>query len=102
MELTFAKKHNIDLTLLQSAEKYEVWEESMVASDFTPSDVLEWHNMKTAGNKEISANDTKHTGAALMARLFYSYDNRYMLTHLFVATVSPLSVLPIPGLHSPP
>ena len=49
---TFAKKHNIDLTLLQSAEKYEVWEESMVASDFTPSDVLEWHNMKTAGNKE--------------------------------------------------
>lgn len=77
---TFAKKHNIDLTLLQSAEKYEVWEESMVASDFTPSDVLEWHNMKTAGNKEISANDTKHTGAALMARLFYSYDNRYMLT----------------------
>ncbi len=52
----------------------------MVASDFTPSDVLEWHNMKTAGNKEISANDTKHTGAALMARLFYSYDNRYMLT----------------------
>lgn len=77
---TFAQKHNVDLTLLQSAEKYEIWEESMVASDFTPSDVLEWHNMKTAANKEIDANDRIHTGAALMARLFYSYDNRYMLT----------------------
>lgn len=77
---TFAQKHNLDVTLLQSAEQYEIWTESMAASDFTPSDVLEWHNMKTAANKEIDANDTKHTGAALMARLFYSYDNRYMLT----------------------
>lgn len=77
---TFAKKHSVDLTLLQSAEQYEIWEESMVASDFTPSDVLEWHNMKTAANKEINSDDRRHTGAALMARLFYSYDNRYMLT----------------------
>lgn len=77
---TFAQKHNVDVTLLQSAEQYEIWTESMVASNFTPSDVLEWHNVKTAGNKEIGADDTKHTGAAYMARLFYSYDNRYMLT----------------------
>lgn len=77
---TFAQKHNFDVTLLQSAEKYEVWEESMIGSNFTPSDILGWHNMKSAGNKEISSNDTKHTGDALMARLFYSYDDRYMVT----------------------
>lgn len=76
----FAQKHSFDLTLLQSAEKSEVWSETMTGSNFTPSDVLEWHNMKSAGNKTLNSNDTKHTGDALMARMFYSYDNKYMLT----------------------
>ena len=30
--------------------------------------------------RHLSSNDEKYTGDALMARLFYSYDNRYMLT----------------------
>lgn len=77
---TFAKKHNFDITLLQSAEKYEIWSETMSGSNFSPSDILEWHNMNVAVNKELSSDDTVHTGDALMARLFYSYDNRYMLT----------------------
>ncbi|MDD4438096.1 MAG: TonB-dependent receptor, partial [Tissierellia bacterium] len=77
---TFNKKHTFDVTLLQSAEKYEIWTEKMTGSDFSPSDVLEWHNMKSAGNKELESDDTVHTGDALMARLFYSFDNRYMLT----------------------
>ena len=76
----FAKKHSLDVTLLQSAEQYKIWSESMTGSDFTPSDILQWHYLQTAANKEISSEDTKHTGDALMARLFYSYDNRYMLT----------------------
>lgn len=77
---TIAKKHNFDVTLLQSAEKYEIWSESMTGSDFSPSDILQWHNMQVAANKSIKSDDTVHTGDALMARLFYSYDDRYMLT----------------------
>lgn len=77
---TFANKHSFDLTLLQSAEQYEIWEETMSGSNFLPSDILEWHNMSAAIDKKLSSNDRKHTGDALMARLFYSYDNRYMLT----------------------
>lgn len=77
---TLAKKHSFDVTLLQSAEKYEIWSEEMYGSNFTPSDVLEWHNMQTAVDKKLESGDTVHTGDALMARLFYSYDNRYMLT----------------------
>ncbi|WP_051697526.1 SusC/RagA family TonB-linked outer membrane protein [Prevotella sp. 10(H)] len=77
---TFAQKHLFDVTLLQSAEKFEYWSESMTGSHFSPSDVLQWHYMEVATDKKISSNDEKYTGDALMARLFYSYDNRYMLT----------------------
>lgn len=77
---TFAKKHLIDVTLLQSSEKYEYWSETMNGSHFSPSDVLEWHYMQGANEKTISSTDEKYTGDALMARLFYSYDNRYMIT----------------------
>ena len=77
---TFADKHLFDVTLLQSAEKYEYWSENMSGNNFSPSDILQWHNMATATNKNLGSNDEKYTGDALMARLFYSYDNRYMLT----------------------
>lgn len=77
---TFAGKHSFDVTLLQSAEKYEFWSEKMTGQQFSPTDILEWHAMQSANEKTITSNDEKHTGDALMARLFYSYDNRYMLT----------------------
>lgn len=77
---TFAEKHLIDVTLLQSAEKYEFWSEKMTGKQFSPTDILEWHNMQSANEKTLSSNDEKYTGDALMARLFYSFDNRYMFT----------------------
>lgn len=77
---TFAQKHTFDVTLLQSAEQYEFWSEKMRGYTFSPSDILQWHYMATAANKEISSNDEKYTGDAMMAHLFYSYDNRYMVT----------------------
>lgn len=77
---TFANKHSFDVTLLQSAEKYEFWQEKMEGKRFSPTDILQWHYMQAANDKTISSNDEKYTGDALMARLFYSYDNRYMLT----------------------
>lgn len=77
---TFAEKHLFDVTLLQSAEKYEYWSEKMNGSQFSPTDILQWHYMQAANEKSITSNDEKYTGDALMARLFYSYDNRFMLT----------------------
>lgn len=77
---TFAQKHLVDVTLLQSAEQSQYWSESMTGKQFSPTDILEWHNMQSANEKTFSSNDEKYTGDALMARLFYSYDNRYMLT----------------------
>lgn len=77
---TFADKHHVNVTLLQSSEEhFSNWERNK-ASQFDPSDVLGWHNMKAGQDRTIETTDTHSTGEALMARLFYSYDDRYMLT----------------------
>jgi len=77
---TFNNDHHIDITLLANAEKYQYWSNDMIGTNFDPSDVLSYHNMGAALNQSISSDDQYSTGAALMARAFYSYKDRYMLT----------------------
>jgi len=81
-DYTFARKHKVKVTLLQNAEEHRSWWESITARDFTPTDALGFHNIGAANplKTTISSNDEHSTGDALMARLFYSYDNKYMLT----------------------
>lgn len=79
-DYTINDVHRVGITLLQNAEEHKTWSETMEASDFNPSDALGWHYVTSATNKVISASDTHSTGDALMARLFYSYDNRYLTT----------------------
>ena len=78
----FKEVHSIDVTLLANAEKYQSWQNSMSTQGFSPTDALGYHNM-TAGkssSNSISSNDEYSTGDALMARVFYSYRDKYMLT----------------------
>ncbi len=79
---TFADKHYVDVTLLQNAEEHRSWFENVTAVDFSPTDVLGYGNIGAANpaKSSFSSNDTHSTGDALMARGFYSYDSRYMLT----------------------
>ncbi len=79
---TFADKHQVDVTLLQNAEEKRQWEETMTGRDFSPTDVLGYHYMQGANmqRSEIKSNDYRSTGDALMARLFYSFNQKYMLT----------------------
>ncbi len=79
---TFGGKHYFDVTLLQNAEEHRSWNEKVTAVDFTPTDVLGYGNIGAANptKSSFSSNDTHSTGDALMARLFYSYDSRYMFT----------------------
>ncbi|MEX2591365.1 MAG: TonB-dependent receptor [Anditalea sp.] len=72
--------HNIDVTLLANAEKYQRWDNTMTNNGFDPHDRLGFHNMAAGINPIISSNDEYSTGDALMARLFYSLKNRYMVT----------------------
>ncbi len=81
-DYTFNKKHHTILTLVQEAEELQSWQDRIEARNILPSDALGFHNTKN-GSKEsstYSSSDSHQTADALLARLFYSYDNRYMLT----------------------
>ena len=87
------KDHHVDVTLLANAEKYHVWRNKVVATGFQPSDILSYHNLGAA-TQVVECNscvysdegtatqlgDEESTADALMARLFYSYKSKYMLT----------------------
>lgn len=72
--------HNFDLTLLANAEKYQRWDNTMTNKGSLPTDVLGYHGIGGGIMPTVASNDEYSTGDALMARLFYSYKDRYMVT----------------------
>lgn len=77
-------QHHFDLTLLQNAEKYQEWEDWVRRNSFQPSDILGFHQIGAATQDvNITSEDDYETGTALMARLNYSFDSRYMITGSF-------------------
>lgn len=81
-DYTLAKKHHFVLTLVQEAEERRYWSDKIEAREILPSDALGFHNTQNAtlSKSNFNTNDTHQTADALMARLFYSYDDRYMVT----------------------
>jgi TonB-linked SusC/RagA family outer membrane protein len=78
----FAEKHHVNVTLVQEAEERQFWRDRIEARYILPSDALGFHNTKnsTKENSTYLSEDTHQTADALLGRLFYAYDNRYMLT----------------------
>lgn len=73
--------HSFDVTFVQNAEMYQYWRDFMHRRQFQPSDVLGYHRMQAATEDvEISSNDEKSTGDALLARINYIFKDRYLLT----------------------
>lgn len=81
-DYTFLKKHHVILTLVQEAEERQSWKDRIEARNILPSDALGFHNTKNGSkeNSTYSSSDSHQTADALLARLFYSYDDRYMIT----------------------
>lgn len=79
MEKDFGK-HAFDFTGLLNWEKRRYWSNTSENSAFQPSDNLGSSGIGFGTSPVVEANDTYRTGAALMGRLHYSYDNRYMIT----------------------
>lgn len=77
---TFDDSHQVEVTLLQNAEKGQFWRTKATSSNFVPSDVLGWHRIQAGTVPLNESNDTYRTGDALMGRLFYSFREKYMLT----------------------
>ena len=77
---TFAQRHKVDVTLLANAEKFRNDTEKMSNQNFTPNDILGYHDMAIGNLPELSSNDEVRTSNALMARLNYGFMNKYLLT----------------------
>lgn len=76
----FNKMHNIEATFLINAEKRQTWSTTASTYGYSPSDILGYHNLGSGLNPTVSSSDTYWTGDALMGRVFYSFQNKYMLT----------------------
>jgi TonB-linked SusC/RagA family outer membrane protein len=84
-EKTFAGAHRFNLTLVQESEKRQSWQDRVEARNLQPSDALGYHET-IFGDKALSvfnAEDIVETADGMLARLFYSYNDRYMLTTSF-------------------
>jgi len=81
-EHQFGKKHRFAVTLVQEAEKRQRWMDRIEARNILPSDVLGYHETYYGDKNKSSydSDDIKETADGMLARLFYAYDNRYMLT----------------------
>lgn len=77
---TFAQKHKVDVTFLVNAEQFRNDTEKMNNQNFSPNDILGYHDMSIGNLPEISSNDEIRTSDALMARLNYGFMNKYLLT----------------------
>jgi len=76
----FNQIHNFEVTLLANAEKYQYWSQQITNKGYSPSDVLGYHRVQAGTIPLNESNDEVQTGDALMARLFYSFSNKYLLT----------------------
>ena len=76
----FANVHNVEVTLLANAEKAQFWSTTAESNGYTPNDVLGYHQLQSGSVQKVASEDTYQTGDALMGRLFYSYQNKYMIT----------------------
>jgi TonB-linked SusC/RagA family outer membrane protein len=81
-EQTIADKHRVNVTLVQEAEERQSWMDVIRGRNISPTDALGFHETR-GGDRLLSEFDTgdgRQTADGLLARLFYSYDDRYMFT----------------------
>ena len=76
-------EHQVDVTFLANAEKFQSWRSQMDNEGFAPNDNLSYHNIGAGIKPTLFSNDQVSTADALMARLNYSFRDRYLLTASF-------------------
>ncbi|WP_431242043.1 SusC/RagA family TonB-linked outer membrane protein [Flavobacterium sp. P21] len=82
---TFAAKHKVGMTLLQTASSWNI-ENSQMSANNIPKPSFLWNAMgsvdatNAANNARMSSGLTERAISSYMARANYGYDNRYLLT----------------------
>ncbi len=72
--------HTINVTMLAYAEKFQSYFNDSQNSIFSPSDDLGFHDLGLGTVPILRSDDQRSTGDALMGRINYSYNSRYLLT----------------------
>lgn len=76
----FADKHNLNITLMQSASKYHYEYGNMKATNVASAEEL-WYNLSTAGSlSSFGTALTEKQMASYMARVNYGFMDKYLLT----------------------
>ncbi len=73
-------EHDLNATFLVNAEKFQSWRNQIDNEGFDPNDNLSYHNIGAGIKPVVSSDDQVSTGDALMARLNYSFKQKYLLT----------------------
>jgi TonB-linked SusC/RagA family outer membrane protein len=76
---TFGGTHNIDLTLLHSEQKNTAYGQGASASGFD-NDQLGSNRLQAGAIQNVSTSASENESIGQMARLTYSYNNKYSLT----------------------
>ena len=73
-------KHSFNLMFLVYGEKYQSYFTRARANSFEPSDALGYSALELGTVQTTDSEDETSTGDAVMTRLNYNYDSRYLLT----------------------
>lgn len=75
-------RHHFTVTLVQEAEENRYWYDEIHARNIAPTDALGFHYISGANMEQSSfkTEDKHSSAAAYLGRLFYGYNDRYMLT----------------------
>jgi len=76
---TFARLHNVDITLLNSQQKNKSYGESLSASGFD-NDQLGTYRLSAGATQSVSSSGASNESIGQMARVTYTYDNKYSAT----------------------
>lgn len=78
----FNKIHHVTVMLGQEAEENRSWADNIEARHITPTDALGLHYISGANKSESSfwCDDIHITAASYFGRVFYGYNDKYMLT----------------------
>ncbi|HET8737005.1 MAG TPA: SusC/RagA family TonB-linked outer membrane protein [Pricia sp.] len=73
-------KHQFDFTLLLYAEKYKEFNTNASTTTFEPNDILGFSSLELGTIPTVSSEDITSSGDAIMTRLNYNYDSKYLAT----------------------
>ncbi len=73
-------KHGFDIMLLFNSEKYKDYFTNATANTFEPNDDLGHHSLGLGTVQQVTSSDQQSTGDALMTRVNYNFDSKYLIT----------------------